>query len=248
MKKFLGINFLFDKKEIERKMKAYIEKRQVEYVCAVNANTVTVASNNPEYQTIINDSGFNLCDGSLVALSYSNIYKEPVSSYPGPDFFIDYLSKRKYKSFFLGSTEELLKSLKQKLVKYDPEILDMPFYSPPFVHLDNFDYQTIGKMINKSNADIIWVSLGAPKQEEFMYRLKPYLKKGVMVGVGAAFSFYGDENYKRAPEFIRKIHLEWLHRNFVDPSTLPRFMRQILTLPLLIHREKNNIKSKNHNE
>ncbi|EIF51169.1 WecB/TagA/CpsF family glycosyltransferase [Sulfurovum sp. AR] len=238
MSNFLGINFLFEKEEIERKIEDFIADRKVTYVCAVNANTVTVANNNPEYKKIINNSGFNLCDGSLLALFYRKIYKEPVSSYPGPDFFIDYLSKGRYKSFFLGSTDELLKSLKQKLVKYDPKISDMLFYSPPFIPLDNYNYGSIAKMINESNVDIIWVSLGAPKQEEFMYRLKPYLKQGIMVGVGAAFTFYGDDNFKRAPIIMRKMHIEWVYRNLKNPSkSFPRLLKQIRSVPILIYKE-----------
>lgn len=238
MSNFLGINFLFEKEEIERKIEDFIADRKVTYVCAVNANTVTVVNNNPEYKKIINNSGFNLCDGSLLALFYRKIYKEPVSSYPGPDFFIDYLSKGKYKSFFLGSTDELLKSLKQKLVKYDPKISDMQFYSPPFIPLDNYNYGSIAKMINESNVDIIWVSLGAPKQEEFMYRLKPYLKQGIMVGVGAAFTFYGDDNFKRAPLIMRKMHIEWVYRNLKNPSkSFPRLLKQIRSVPILIYKE-----------
>lgn len=237
MKFFLGVNLLFDKEKIHKNMNVFIINKQVTYICAVNANTITVANNNPEYQRIINSAGFNLCDGSMVALSYSKIYKEAVSSYPGPDFFIDYLSKRKYKSFFLGSTEELLKSLQKKLVKIDPKISDMPFYSPPFVPLDDFDYEGIGKMINESDADIIWVSLGAPKQEEFMYRLKPYIQKGVMVGVGAAFRFYGDKKLKRAPKIIRKMHLEWAYRNLMTLSISKRFRRQLYYMPQLLLKE-----------
>ncbi len=245
MSNFLGIDFLFDREEIERKMASYIANKKVEYICAVNANTVTVANNNPEYKKIINDSGFNLCDGSLVALSHRMIHKKSVSSYPGPDFFIDYLSKQTYTSFFLGSTDKLLKSLKQKLVKYDLKISDMQFYSPPFIPLDDFDYESIAKMINESNADIIWVSLGAPKQEEFMYRLKPYLKKGVMVGVGAAFSFYGDKKKKRAPKIVRKMHLEFAYRNLITFSFSERFRRQLYYMPQLLFTEVKKKKIEN---
>lgn len=238
MSSFLGINFLFDKEEIERKIENHITNKKVTYVCAVNANTAAMVNDNQEYKKIINNSGFNICDGSLLALSYRKISKEPVSSYPGPDFFIDYLRKGKYKSFFLGSTDELLKSLRQKLVKYDPEISDMPFYSPPFIPLDDYDYDLIAKIINESNVDIIWVSLGAPKQEEFMYRLKPYLRQGVMIGVGAAFIFYGDDNFKRAPKIMRKMHLEWVYRNFKNPTkSFPRLLKQIRSVPILIYKE-----------
>ncbi len=114
----------------------------------------------------------------------------------------------------------------------------MEFYSPPFAAVDSFDYEGIAKKVNASGADIIWVSLGAPKQEEFMYRLKPFLTKGVMVGVGAAFTFYGDDTQKRAPQIIRNLHLEWLYRLMKDPKkTFSRVKREIYFLPGLIYKE-----------
>lgn len=238
MTNFLGIEFQFQREAIDKTLRRFIETNVVDFVCLVNANTVTVANKNLEFKNIINQSGVNICDGSLVALSYRMIYKKPAESYPGPDLFIDYLSKKEFTSYFLGSTEEILVSLKQKLTKHDPKIANMTFYSPPFIPLDDFDYEEIGQRINESNADIIWVSLGAPKQEEFMYRLKPYLDKGVMIGVGAAFTFYGDDNLKRAPEFIRNMKLEWLYRTLKDPKkSFPRLKRQIYDMPKLIYNE-----------
>jgi N-acetylglucosaminyldiphosphoundecaprenol N-acetyl-beta-D-mannosaminyltransferase len=232
--RYLDVDLLFDREEIHKKMEEIVNDKQASYVCAVNANTITVANNNPEFKKIVNQSGLNICDGSLVALSYKYIYKKNATPYPGPDFFIDYLSKRKYRSLFLGSTNELLMSLRKKLAVIDPEISKMKFISLPFISLEAFDYEEISRIINTENVDIIWVSLGAPKQEEFMYRLRPLLDKGVMVGVGAAFSFYGDDNYKRAPEFIRKMCLEWLHRSITRFSVRKRFIRQIYYMPQLI--------------
>lgn len=238
MTRYLSVDFLFDKEKVYKSMEAFIDSKQATYICAVNANSVKVANNDLHFNKVINSSGFNLCDGSMVALTYKMLYKESVSSYPGPDFFIDYLSKKTYKSFFLGSTEDLLGSLKKKLVKYDPAIIDMPFYAPPISSLDDFDYVAIADMINESDADIIWVSLGAPKQEEFMYRMRPYLIKGVMVGVGAAFTFYGNDDFKRAPSLIRKARLEWLYRTIKDPKkSLPRLKSQLYHMPKILYKE-----------
>ena len=131
--RYLDVELLFDREEIHRRMDEFIKVRQATYVCAVNANTITVANNDAWFKKIVNHSGFNLCDGSLVALSYKRIYKKKVTPYPGPNFFIDYLSKRKYRSFFLGSTNDLLISLREKLAVLDPEIANMQFYAPPFV-------------------------------------------------------------------------------------------------------------------
>ncbi len=236
-KQFMNINLLFDQNVIHANMDIYLKNKEVKYICAINANSITVANNDVVFKEAVDGAGFNLCDGSLIALSYKMIYKEKVESYPGPDFFIHYLSQKKYKSFFFGSTQELLDSLKEKLQVYDPAIKDMPFYSPPFLPLDEYNYEEMGNMINDSDADIIWISLGAPKQEIFMHNLKPYLKKGVMVGVGAAFIFYGDEKKKRAPEFVRKMHIEWLHRTIVTRTISKRFRNQLFYMPQLLIKE-----------
>jgi len=237
MRQFINVNLLFDKNKIHTLMRDYIKNEEVQYVCAVNANSITVANNDSAFKEAVNGAGFNLCDGSLIALSYKIIYKEQVQPYPGPDFFIHYLSQKKYKSFFFGSTQKLLDSLKEKLQVYDSTIEEMPFYSPPFLALDEYNYEEMGNIINMSNADIIWISLGAPKQEVFMYNLKPYLKKGVMIGVGAAFSFYGSENLKRAPKFFRDLKIEWLHRIVTTRSFPKRFRNQLYYMPQLLFKE-----------
>ena len=86
----------------------------------------------------------------------------------------------------------------------------MRFETLPFRKVDEFDYQGIAQMINEDGPDIIWVSLGAPKQEMFMNRLQPYLHRGVMFGFGAIFNFNaGVGNVKRAPDWMLKLKLEW---------------------------------------
>lgn len=84
--------------------------------------------------------------------------------------------------------------------------------------MDDFDYRDIAKRVNKDGADIVWVALGAPKQEIFMSKLKPYLQKGVMIAVGAAFKFYSGLEEKRAPEWVVKAHLEFLYRILCNPK------------------------------
>lgn len=239
MKNIFNINLLFGKNKIIDITRDYVKSKKRGYICAVNANIVVEANRSKEYLNIVNSSLFNICDGSNVAMLASKIEKKKLSSYPGPDFFIDTIKSKQYKSFFLGSTDDLLISLKENLSKYDDNIKEMVFFSPPFLPLDEFDYQGIANMIEKSNSDIIWVSLGAPKQEEFMYRILPFLNKGIMVGVGAAFTFYGDKKIKRAPEFLRKLKLEWLYRVTMDPKKiLPRLTKQFIHLPLIYLKEK----------
>ena len=81
--------------------------------------------------------------------------------------------------------------------------------------------------------DIIWVGLGAPKQEKVIHILFDKLDKGVLVGVGAAFNFFsGIDSFKRAPATYRRLHLEWLFRLFQEPKRIAS--RQLRNLKYLI--------------
>lgn len=87
----------------------------------------------------------------------------------------------------IGTNRTVLYGLKRDLMTTNQAVSDMQFVELPFCHVDDFDYLSIAKLIKEDGVDIIWVSLGAPKQETFMYRLKPYLEKGVMISVGVVF-------------------------------------------------------------
>jgi len=236
MNNFMNINFLFDKVKVYE----LIKQNQKGYICVVNANIVVNANKNEDYKTIINNSLFNICDGSIIASLYNKINKKRISSYPGPDMFIEYINKKEFISAFIGSSEELLNSLKGEMVKIDKSIENSLFYSPPFIKdVHHFNYKEIASIINEKKPNIIWVALGAPKQEKFMSLLLPYLEEGIMIGVGAAFTFYsGQKNLRRAPLWMRKAKLEWLFRIYLEPKkTLNRIRVEVFNLPILIYRE-----------
>jgi N-acetylglucosaminyldiphosphoundecaprenol N-acetyl-beta-D-mannosaminyltransferase len=79
-------------------------------------------------------------------------------------------------------------------------------YSPPFCELEEFDYTGIAKQINDSNADIVWLSLRAPKQDFFAVKLLPHLDKKICIGVGAAFRFSLGQ-IKHPPKIFKKLGL-----------------------------------------
>ena len=120
--------------------------------------------------------------------------------------------------FFMGTSQGTLQGLSYHLSQIDERINGMTFYELPFCNVEDFDYPGIARMIDEDGADIIWVALGAPKQEIFMSRLKPYLKRGVMIAVGAAFKFYSGTDVKRAPHWMVKMHLEFAYRIFSEPK------------------------------
>jgi N-acetylglucosaminyldiphosphoundecaprenol N-acetyl-beta-D-mannosaminyltransferase len=86
-------------------------------------------------------------------------------------------------------------------------------------------------MINDARPDVLWVGLGCPKQDQWIYKHKDRLKVPMAVGVGAAFSFFA-ETVKRSPEWVEKNGFEWLWRFIQEPKKLwkrdliegPRFL------------------------
>ncbi len=241
--KYFNVKLEFNKEKLDSIIFDAIETGKVGYVCSVESNNLTVANNNSAFLKVLNGALVNNCDGSMLAKILGRIHHRPLCSYIGADIFIKYIKMCKFRQFFLGNTPEVLAGLKANLSKIDPQIASMRFETLPFKNVDEFDYQSIANMINLDNPDIIWVSLGAPKQEMFMSRLQPYLKRGVMFGFGAIFNFNaGVGAVRRAPEWMLKMKLEWLHRAFEDPKkNIPRYWNFVKTLPRLIREEKRRL-------
>lgn len=204
-----------------------------------------MANRNPEFLEVLNGALVNNCDGSVLAKILAWIHKEPIDSYIGADIFIKYIKMKRFRQFFLGNTREVLDGLRKNLSEIDPAIAGMRFETLPFRSVDDFDYEGIAAMINADNPDIIWVSLGAPKQEMFMARLKPHLKRGVMFGYGAIFNFNaGVGEVRRAPKLMLRMRLEWLYRAFEQPKkNIPRYWGFIRILPRLIREERRKVRS-----
>lgn len=149
-----------------------------------------------------------------------------------------------YRHYFYGSTEETLKKLRDKLQEKYPNINIVGMYSPPFRTLTEEEDNEIIKNINNTEADIVWVGLGAPKQEIWMNNHKNKIK-GLMIGVGAGFDYHAG-NIKRAPKWMQKCSLEWLYRLLQDPKRLfKRYFRTNTKFIKLVHKELKNEKSLN---
>jgi N-acetylglucosaminyldiphosphoundecaprenol N-acetyl-beta-D-mannosaminyltransferase len=241
MNKYFNVNLEFDKQVVDSIIEDAIVTGKKGYVCSVESNNLTVANKNKAFGDVVNNALVNICDGSMLALILGKIHGKELKSYIGADLFIEYIQKKKYRQYFLGNTAEVLAGLKANMAKIDPRIENMTFSELPFRKVEDFDYPAIADQINKDNPDIIWVSLGAPKQEFFMSMLLPYLNRGVMFGFGAIFNFNaGAGQVKRAPLWMRKLKMEWLYRATEEPKkNIPRYWNFIKILPSLIAREIN---------
>jgi N-acetylglucosaminyldiphosphoundecaprenol N-acetyl-beta-D-mannosaminyltransferase len=84
-------------------------------------------------------------------------------------------------------------------------------YSPPFRPLTEAEDQKICDTINTLQPDFLWVGLGAPKQEIWIYEHREKIRGSIIIGSGATFDFFSGR-IKQAPELVRNVGLEWLYR------------------------------------
>ena len=134
------------------------------------------------------------------------------------------------KVFFLGSTLEVLNSMKNKLQQEFPLLSIAGTEALPFRPLTPEEDEALIEKINSSNAGLVFVCLGCPKQENWIAQHKDKIN-GVMIGVGAVFAVYAGLQ-KRAPSIIRQLGLEWLYRLIQEPSRL--WIRYRKTIPPFI--------------
>lgn len=203
-----------------------LERLKGDYICVSNVHTTVMAYRDKDYRRVQNSGAMALPDGQpLSIVSRKRGYSE-ARRVPGPDLMpaiLDLSQKTGYRHYFYGSTEATLEALRAALLRRYPKLQIAGMYSPPFRQLTKEEDEEIVRRINESGADFVWVALGAPKQEWWMYEHRGRIKS-LMLGVGAAFDFTAGTT-KRAPMWMQKLCLEWVFRILREPKRmLPRYL------------------------
>lgn len=191
------------------------------YICVSNVHTTVMSYENPEYRVIQNSASMVLPDGGPLSSIGRRVGYCQMRRVTGPDLMGEIFkqsAEKGYRHYFFGSTEETLEKLKKELEILYHGLIIAGMYSPPFSNISDVEEQAIVEQINIAEADFVWIGLGAPKQEQWMYRHRNQLH-GVMIGVGAGFDYHAG-NIKRAPTWMQKYNLEWLSRLIQDPKRL----------------------------
>ncbi len=213
-----AVNFDLATSEIQR----WVEEHEKRYVCVSGVHGVMECQRDPVLKAIHNRAGMVLPDGMPLAWWVKGAGHPTADRVCGPEFMPHLLGAlRGYKHFFYGATQQTLDRLCQVFDERYPEARIVGTYAPPFRPLSREEDAEIVKIINDSNADILWVGLSTPKQERWMAAHTTALNTPVLIGVGAAFDMHAG-NVQRAPRFLRRTGFEWTYRLVLEPRRLWR--------------------------
>lgn len=221
-----------------------------DYICVSNVHTTVMAYRDKEYRKIQNSAAMALPDGQPLSIVSRRRGYAQAQRVPGPDLMpaiLDLSQERGYTHYFYGSTEHTLTRLREELLKRYPKLQIAGMYAPPFRELTVEEDEEAVRRINESGADFVWVALGAPKQERWMYAHRNRVR-GLMLGVGAAFDFIAG-TVKRAPMWMQKLCMEWVFRIMQDPRRmLPRYLSTNFAFLYYVHRENRALREKKGRE
>lgn len=123
--------------------------------------------------------------------------------------------------FLLGGSERAIELLSAKFNARFPGLQIVGHYCPPMGEWSADEHTTMCRHIAESGANCVWVALGCPKQEHWLYSQLERLPAAVYFGVGAAFNFHAGL-VSQAPRWVRSHGLEWLYRLCCEPRRLFR--------------------------
>ena len=215
-----------NKLELIEKLKKDIDNNVTkQHISITNTEAMYIASKSKEHFNYINNAIFSLCDGVGIKIA-AKFHGIKINKYHGPDVMLDIINagqKYGWSHYFIGGKEGVGEQLKLNLANKYPRARILDTYSPPFRNLTQEEELKMIKSINLYSPDFLWVSLGLPKQENWIMKYKEQLHVKFCIGVGAAFDFHTG-NIKRAPKFYREIGLEWLYRTAFESRL---YIRQI---------------------
>jgi N-acetylglucosaminyldiphosphoundecaprenol N-acetyl-beta-D-mannosaminyltransferase len=190
-------------------------------LCFCNVQAVVTARRNDLFSAVLRASDLNCPDGAPVAWMLRRAGFAMQRRVTGPDLMDHYCraaAGRNEAIFLLGGTPSTLDMLKRRLLERYPGLRIAGAISPPFRPLSAEENRNLVDAINASGAGTVWIGLGCPKQELWMAENRSRIN-AVILGVGAAFEFLAGVR-QRAPLWMQRCGIEWLHRLWSEPTRL----------------------------
>jgi N-acetylglucosaminyldiphosphoundecaprenol N-acetyl-beta-D-mannosaminyltransferase len=190
-------------------------------VCFANVHVVETARHDVDLAAALTKAELVLPDGAPIAWALSMRSRKRVRRVTGDDFFDAFCasSAGPVRHFFIGSSPENLADLTERTRKRFPGLTICGTLAPPFGSLAELTTPEVADRIAAERPDVVWVGLGAPKQERWMAWAQEHLDVPVLAGIGAVFEFRSGAR-RRAPRMVQALGLEWAFRVAQEPRRL----------------------------
>lgn len=204
------------------------------YTCLANVHMLVEAYRNIDFAKTIKNAHVITPDGMPLTWAIRTFYGIKQERVAGMDLLPDLLAQGEQKQlsvYFYGGDPGTLEKARCYIENKYPALQLSGLYSPPFRKLTSQENDEAVSRINHSGAQLVFVSLGCPKQEKWMGEMVNRVN-AVMVGIGGALSVMIGAQ-KRAPKWIQGVGMEWLFRLWQEPGRL--FKRYAITNSIFIY-------------
>ncbi|MBA1334273.1 MAG: N-acetylmannosaminyltransferase [Firmicutes bacterium] len=222
-----------DMAEALERLTGFLGGEVLRMVFTPNSEMIAAALNDMELKHALDNGDLVVPDGIGVVYA-SRIYGEPlperVAGYDLMMEFLGVIEREKKGIFLLGGNPGIAQRAGGKILQRFPGIMVKGCQHGYF---GDEDVPDILKKINESGADVLFVALGSPKQEKWIYSNRDKLSVKIAMGVGGSFDVIAGE-VKRAPAVFRKAGLEWFYRLITQPwrakrmAALPKFALKVI--------------------
>jgi len=217
-------------------IEGWIHRREPHYVCVTPAHVVMECYRQPDLYPLFNLSGLTTPDGMSIVWLLKLHGRRGVGRVCGSDLMeaaCQMSAQKGWRHFFYGGGPGVAEALREKMTARHIGLQVVGAHSPPFGPLTPEEDDKIIGQINACHPDIVWVGISSPKQERWMAGHLGQVSAPVLIGVGAAFDFLSGTK-RRAPAWMQRSGLEWLHRLMSEPKRLWRRYAQYPLFGVLV--------------
>jgi N-acetylglucosaminyldiphosphoundecaprenol N-acetyl-beta-D-mannosaminyltransferase len=216
---------------------------KLRYVVTPNVQHTMVFQENAAFREAYAEASLVIADGWPLVISSWLLGGALPERVAGSDllpglFDATYQTGESISVFLLGAAPGVGELAARVIGERWPNVSVKGTYSPPFgFEHDDAENQRILELVEKASPDVLVVGLGAPKQELWTYRFRSRIQAKVALCVGATIDFIAGTKV-RAPNWMRRSGLEWVHRAVTEPRRLGRrYAEHAIMFPALVARE-----------
>ena len=220
---------LFTFEEALQFVHQHLQENKGMHIVTINPEMISAGNKDDEFGRVLNEADMSIPDGVgiKIALKMKGINQENI---PGIEFSKKLIAMSALEGFtigLLGAKEEVVQKAAQNL-RNEFENLNITYIRNGYFSEE--EENIIKEELKAVAPRVLFVALGAPKQELLIAKLKQEMPNTIFIGVGGSFDVWSGM-VKRAPEIYQKMGLEWLYRTVKEPS---RFKRIFPALPLFL--------------